>query len=353
MTVLADGRYNGEECGRVSKEAYMSKLRRRYLKFLEDMSYTNTRECANLDLVDEVYAALCDRRKSSCLPVSVLRACCAYATMVCKHNTFEDKVKIAHCTALATELDNMMSAVRMRTLKDGGKRLKEDCQLIHLKFSNPSAYEKLYPTRGPLHAVLEELILYAHTDLHPYFPTQPRHHGSLFTSLLQFCEASLLECELAENSFEVQPEMSRFPSFLRLRSGVSQVFILFVLASPHLVPNKYSSEDGGSDTLFFYNNIYPLLPELVAFSDHMNDVLSFYKECEDEADGLNYIASLAKVNQTSPYEAFDDLINQMVTIRKKVMAMAERSGSLEERFSGGEEDSCTVFSGIYFLAHFL
>ncbi|KAG6545131.1 hypothetical protein Mapa_013456 [Marchantia paleacea] len=123
--------------------------------------------------------------------------------------------------------------------------------------------------------------------------------------------------------------MSLFPSFLRHKSGSSELFILFVLASPHLVPNKYSSEDGGPDTLFFYKNIYPLLPELVACSDHINDVMSFYKECEDEADGFNYIASLAKVNQISRYEALDDLMNQMVTARKRVIAMAERSGSLE------------------------
>lgn len=309
----------------LSKEAYLGKFRSTYAKFFEDMSYSNTRELqlANLDTVEEIYTALGKIRNLSCLPVNVVRACCAFAAMVCKLNTFENKVKVAHYTAVCTELDNLMSSASMREMDDGGEVLKEDCALFYLKFCNPAAYERLHPTRGNLHAVLEELIVFLQTDMNPFFPTQSRHHNTLITGTLRFVEGCILEYEYSESAFEVTPEMSRLPAFVRAKSGISEVFILFVLTAPHLSDNTSSSD------FFFYEKIYPMLPELVAASDHINDILSFYKELDDEDDGINYIASCAKVRQITPFEAFVELMNQVINIRKNVMAMVEKSGSAE------------------------
>ncbi|KAG6552417.1 hypothetical protein Mapa_005978 [Marchantia paleacea] len=314
----------------VSRDNYITKLRNRCVKFLEDMSFINTKECASYDLVDEIYDAVCSLRKVNTLPVNVIRGCCAFSDLLCRHDTFENKMKVAHFTSVVADIDNMMSGATMRSMPDGGARMKEDCNLFHLKLVSPEVYKKLHPTRGPLHPVLEELIAILLTDLNPFFPTHPRHHKTFIAAVLQFIEACQLEYEYAESAFEIQPDMPRFPLFVRAKSGISEAFLLFVLTAPHLVPENYASEDGNSDRLFFYSKIYPMLPELYAASDHINDIMSFYKECEEEDEsGMNYIVSVAKVKKITPYEALDDLMNQVVEIRKNVMAIAERSASLE------------------------
>ncbi|BBN06271.1 protein MpFTPSL8 [Marchantia polymorpha subsp. ruderalis] len=315
----------------VSGDNYLRKLRNRYLKFLEDMSFKNTKEDASYEQVDEIYDAVCSLRQVQSLPAEVIRACCAYADVVSRYDTFENKVKNAHFTAVAVEIDNLLSSATMRSMPDDGARMKEDCELFHIKLVNPELYKKLHPTRGPLHPVFEEMIAILQTDLNPFFPTHPRHHKTLIAAVLQYIEACQLENDYTDSSFEVQVDMPRFPLFLREKSGLSEGFILFIVTAPHLVPGNYASEDVSSDRIFFYNKVYPMFPEMFAASGHINDIMSFYKECEEEEDvsGTNYISSVAKIKNITALEALDDLMKQAVEIRKNSMAIAERSGSME------------------------
>ncbi|BBN03594.1 protein MpFTPSL7 [Marchantia polymorpha subsp. ruderalis] len=315
-------------CGAGNEEiVFRDKFRNKCSKFLEDMCFKNTKECASHELLDQIYDAVCSLRKLQSARVDMIRGCCAYADFTCRHHTFEHKVKVAHFTIVATEIDNLFRSATMRSMPDGGARTKEDCELFHLKLLNPELYKKLHPTRGPLHPLFEEMIVILLTDLNPFFPSQPRHHKTLVAGTLQFLEACQLEYEYSESGFEIQADTPHLPLFLRQKSGGSEVFVLFVLVGPHLVPENYASEDGSSDRLFFYNKMYPMLPELITVSDHLNDVLSFYKEYEEEYVG--YVFTVAKAENITLFEVLDGLMNQMVEIRKNVMATAERTNSLE------------------------
>nr|APP91792.1 terpene synthase-like protein [Marchantia polymorpha] len=317
-------------CGAGNEEVvFGDKFRNRCSKFLEDMCFKNTIECASHELLDQIYDAVCSLRKMQSASVDVIRASCAFADFTCRYHTFEHKVKVAHYTSVGTEIDNLLDSATMRSMPDGGARTKEDCELFHLKLLNPELYKKLHPTRGPLHPLFEEMIAILLTDLNPFFPSQPRHHSTLVAATLQYIEGCQLEHEYSESGFEIQADTPHLPLFLRQKSGVSEAFVLFVLAGSHLVPENYASEDGSSDRLFFYNKIYPMLPEIVPFSDHANDVLSFYKEYEEEYVGANYICTVAKAENITLFEALDRLMNQIVEIRKNVMAIAERTNSLE------------------------
>ncbi|BBN13561.1 protein MpFTPSL5 [Marchantia polymorpha subsp. ruderalis] len=317
-------------CGAGNEEiVFKDKFRNRCSKSLKDMCFKNTKECASHELLDQIYDAVCSLRKMQSASVDVIRGCCAYADFTSRHHTFEHKVKVAHSTSVATEIDNLLDSATMRSMPDGGACTKEDCELFHLKLLNPELYKKLHPTRGPLHPLFEEMIAILLTDLNPFFPSQPRHHRTLVAATLQFIEACQLEYEYSESGFEIQADTPRLPLFLRHKSGIPEPFVLFVLVGSHQVPENYASEDGSSDRLFFYNKIYPMLPELTAVSDHVNDVLSFYKEYEEEYVGANYIFTVAKAENITLFEVLDGLMNQIVEIRKNVMAIAERTNSLE------------------------
>nr|APP91797.1 terpene synthase-like protein [Marchantia polymorpha] len=314
----------------LSREEYIRKLRSRYEKFLKDICYVNTRESCTSDATDEIYAALSSiLPATNRLPENLILGCTVFGGLVSKTDTLQKRIKVAHFSALVATFDSLMQASNLLSMPDGGARVKEDCGLFILKLISPATYEKHYHSRGPLHPILQQLIDWLQTDQNPFLPLHPRLHMTCVTVVVRFVEVCLLEHELTESGFQIEPEMQGFPQHVREKSGIAEAYTLMVLVAPHLVPQNYSSEDGKADHSFFYNKIYPLIPEINTAVDKINDILSYYKEFEDEDECMAYISSTAKLKQITTYEVLDDLMDEMVETRKNCMAIAERSGSRE------------------------
>ncbi|BBN13535.1 protein MpMTPSL29 [Marchantia polymorpha subsp. ruderalis] len=71
-------------CGAGNEEiVFRDKFRNRCSKFLEDLCFKNTKECASHELLDQIYDAVCSLREMQSTSVDMIRVCCAYAEFTC------------------------------------------------------------------------------------------------------------------------------------------------------------------------------------------------------------------------------------------------------------------------------
>ncbi|KAG6553912.1 hypothetical protein Mapa_004829 [Marchantia paleacea] len=316
-------------------EEVIAVFRAKLMKLFKSLSFTSPKE--SVHEIDELQKALhrASHESGRAIPEPVVRGACIFGNLFAKYRSFQDKVKIAHYTALAMTLDNLMIPEAIIAMGSEGKQLLADADLLYLKCCCRKSYEELYSNRGSMNPILEEMILYLQTDLNPFFPKQPRHHSAIIVGTINFVEACLLENDWAHgaggpDAFHYTAEMGQLQDLVRMKSGMAEIFTLFVIGDPDLVPGKYLSDDPLEDQQFFYKKIYPLLSDLMVLLNYLNDILSLYKETRD-GETHSFVFNYARSKNISPFEAMDATHDLIMDAMKSVGTLLEKSGSLDVR----------------------
>lgn len=248
----------------------------------------------------------------------------AYAHYVCKLHPLDVRVKIAHYTALFLSADDCVSRVKAdqegAAAADDRARMLEDLRLFPMKLLEPQGH------RGrELHHSLEGFLAYHRSqELHP-FGSHPELVSAMVRCTLAFVEALLLEQHYEVHPLNFTSDMLLFPRFLRTKSGLSEVFTLFVLLPPSSVAGTELEACEQEEARFFHSRIVPMLPDVMETGDIMNDILSFYKEVLDGETTI-YLLTHAKVNNMSPLQCLRDRVDFVLAARKRIMALAHKAG---------------------------
>nr|AVL27455.1 terpine synthase-like protein MTPSL5 [Anthoceros punctatus] len=287
-----------------------------YMDFLQRLSFVNSRESSypEQDTVTARLTAIC----GSYLPERYISLGATMGHIVYSYHPVDLQVKIGHFTALLLMVDDLAGSLTGAALE----RYLEDMCLFQMKFTNPEGYATRYPGRGDLHEVLEKYIHYLKTDLNPFFPTDLRLQTLMIKSVLDFMEGNLQEQHYEEHPIEYTADMPQLPRFLRYKSGMSEPYAHFCIM------HTMSSGSASQDQHFFYNSLYPMVPDLVDVFDFGNDVMSFYKEIQNGEDSIG-ILNHGRIHNLSPLQSLRDSMETVIHSRTRLMALADRTGSEE------------------------
>lgn len=134
----------------------------------------------------------------------------------------------------------------------------------------------------------------------------------IFKAVLEFFSANLVEIE---RGAKLQPTDSTpsFTSYFRLKSGVAEPFAYFIF------PLSRSNDPGNCAHL-------PLIPDLMAFMDEVNDIMSFYKESMVGHERDNAIYMHANANNQSVTQALHDYRTSALELIGRIRQFASQEG---------------------------
>lgn len=137
-------------------------------------------------------------------------------------------------------------------------------------------YRARLVTGQPMDAkIMRSLVQHAHEVSQLHYDTWDG--DMIVKAVLEFFSANLVEIERGSRLRPTESSPA-FTSYFRLKSGVAEPFAYFIF------PLARSQHPGGCEHL-------PLIPDLMAFMDEVNDLMSFYKESMvgDERDNAIYM----------------------------------------------------------------
>ncbi|PYI04686.1 terpenoid synthase [Aspergillus sclerotiicarbonarius CBS 121057] len=144
--------------------------------------------------------------------------------------------------------------------------------------------------------------------------------GRIFKSAVDFMSGIIAEAEFL-------PRISQSPScdgqFLRRMTGMGEAFAHLCFPRALNIPRE---------------DYIPLVPEMDDFMNHVNDVLSFYKESIVGEEEENQILRYARLNQVSvqhSLEHFMALADQSARNIRRLAACTPELGRVMERFIQG------------------
>ncbi|KAF8534738.1 Trichodiene synthase, partial [Trichophaea hybrida] len=152
----------------------------------------------------------------------------------------------------------------------------------------------------------------------------PISSGCILKSTIDYCIGSIIECEYPDG-ISIPPSSSRFPQYLRRKTGTSESFVHFMF--PDIIfPEKQ-----------FMGTYLPAIPDIIEIVDRVNDVMSFYKECVVGTEENNFIITSAKLRGCDPITILDKICQDLVKLSKDVKATLDRAPGgnteLKEAFS--------------------
>lgn len=142
-------------------------------------------------------------------------------------------------------------------------------------------YRTRLVTGQPMDAkIMRSLVAQAHEVAQQYYDTWDG--DMIVKAVLEFFSANLVEIERGAQLKPTEDSPS-FTSYFRLKSGVAEPFAYFIF------PLLRSRHPGDCAHL-------PMIPDLMAFMDEVNDIMSFYKESMvgDERDNAIYMHANAQ-----------------------------------------------------------
>lgn len=153
--------------------------------------------------------------------------------------------------------------------------------LGHLFAEALRTYRTRLVTGQPMDApVMRALVAQAHAVALQYYDTWDG--DMIVKAVLEFFSANLVELERGARLRPTEHSPA-FTNYFRLKSGVAEPFAYFIF------PLLRSRHPGDCAHL-------PIIPDLMAFMDEVNDLMSFYKESMvgDERDNAIYMHATAR-----------------------------------------------------------
>jgi hypothetical protein len=136
------------------------------------------------------------------------------------------------------------------------------------------------------------------------------------TGMVNFMGCTLLEFDI-DGRFESLDKSPKFPNYFRIMTGLAESYTYFVLS------NDISSPDA-------LNLLLQAAPEIMDFTDHVNDFLSFYKESIVSTERHNYVYQLAKARCTSTYEVLCGLSEDIKGYIANIQATVSENPTLSQ-----------------------
>ncbi|KAJ8482664.1 hypothetical protein ONZ51_g5210 [Trametes cubensis] len=131
-----------------------------------------------------------------------------------------------------------------------------------------------------------------------YWP--PFGADSIITGTLDALSANYIECSTKD--MHIRPSATRYPTYLRLRAGISAPYTHF------LFPNTWKRAP---------ESYLQILPELDHWTMGANDILSFYKE-ELAGEKNNYVHIRACAEQKSIEHVLRDLVGEASDTARRI-----------------------------------
>jgi hypothetical protein len=231
---------------------------------------------------------------------STVRLASEFADMTLLNLPFEIKTVVAIYTAILVYLDT-------------GCDLSPDVFVPELKMVVSSMGKNF---QDPVVGYLFHLIA---TEIPKYYG--PISSSCILKSTLDYCIGSIIECEYP-NGVSVPPSSSRFPRYLRRKTGASESFVHFMF--PDVVfPEKQ-----------YMGTYLPAIPDIIEIVDRTNDIMSFYKECVVGTEENNFIVTSAKLQGCDPVSMLDEVCQDLVRLSTDVKATLDLipGGHLKEAF---------------------
>ncbi|VDC01473.1 unnamed protein product [Peniophora sp. CBMAI 1063] len=207
------------------------------------------------------------------------------------HN-FDLKVLISICIAVAIWIDNVADSL----------------------LDELSEFQRRFYSRLPqLHPILDRfaenlLKLYDHYEAHAA--------NAMILSMCVFMDANCLEMRALSQHETAKRGAELWPYYLRSQSGIA-TFLSFACfpAQDHPDHMRYIQA----------------IPEMLVFSDHINDVISFYKE-EMDGEQHNYIQMMSRISGFEPLDVLRDTSQKAVSTAKRADAILADSPAALKAF---------------------
>jgi len=153
----------------------------------------------------------------------------------------------------------------------------------------------------------------------------PRYFGPIATAAivkasLDFLLACLIESKFPRGLACVPDTASRFPHYLRLKSGSSEAYAYFLFPEA-LFPEK--------DCLETY---LPTVPDVTEITDMVNDILSFYKESVVGREENNFFMNSARIHNISPVELLQETAAKQKKLAADISATLSKRPDLKKTF---------------------
>lgn len=174
--------------------------------------------------------------------------------------------------------------------------------------------QSLLCRREPVHPILRSLL--------DFLPSMNNHYGPFATDMflvgtINFFNGCLLE-QRPNGCFDRLPGALDFPQYFRAKTGYAETYALFVFPETLFPEAEY---------LKLYQ---PIIPSLMDFINHSNDLLSFHKESIIGEERTNFVFNYARANEVSVEVALrktaQTTLKSIKTIR---LGLADRPELLE------------------------
>jgi Trichodiene synthase (TRI5) len=117
------------------------------------------------------------------------------------------------------------------------------------------------------------------------------------TGLINFMGSCALEFERA--NFGALESSPKFPNYFRIMTGLPEAFTVFILQKDFFTPETFKL-------------LLQAAPEIMDYTNHVNDLLSFYKESIISDERNNYIYQQAIAQRTSVHEVLWNLVREIM-----------------------------------------
>ncbi|KAF8243441.1 terpenoid synthase [Wilcoxina mikolae CBS 423.85] len=230
---------------------------------------------------------------------TLLELTCSYSEMAYHHHPLEIKVYISVYTTLLAAID-------------------DDCE------RTPSAMiSQLTKFVTSFHKGPNEFKNPILNHVHRLITTEtPKYFGPLSTAAII---KGTLDCFIGwviESKFprglSVPESSSRFPRFLRWKTGDSEAYALMMF------PEALFPEE------LYLETYLPAIPEIIELVNGINDIMSFYKESVVGTEENTFMMNTARLHKRDPVVVLEDFCQEQVQLTKEVVATL----SLREELKG-------------------
>ncbi|KAH8895596.1 terpenoid synthase [Thozetella sp. PMI_491] len=127
--------------------------------------------------------------------------------------------------------------------------------------------------------------------------------------------------ETLTKSSDVHPQAPGFPDWLRFKTGLSPMYSLLALARA----SDPQQPTGGLE------KYVQTIPDVIVFTNIVNDVISFYKELLAGEKG-NYLDMRAQRDQIDVLTALRDLADEGIQVRERILAALADTPEYRDNF---------------------
>ncbi|KAI0031073.1 isoprenoid synthase domain-containing protein [Vararia minispora EC-137] len=221
----------------------------------------------------------------------------AAAELFYPSHEFDLKIIMAICTAGMKWMDNVADDI-----------LDALAEFQHL----------FYAHLPQLHPVLD---CYANYMLKLYDHYEAYVADAMIMSSCTFIDGSVLEVRALTKRVSTKPDAKLWPYYVRSLSGISGFY------SYACFPKK-----DHPDVVDYVQAI----PEILIFTNFLNDVLSFYKE-EMDGEQHNYCQMMSRVNGKAPIDILQDVSDETVMVAKRAARILKEAPAALKAFKEYEQ----------------